>query len=878
MPSSKIEKLADFVARRFAVVIVVVLILSFFFILAANVIEVKATEESYNSDTEINQAMLRIEDNFRPSTHGLPFVIESKNDNILTMVTFREVMAALEKVRDDKLVSQYMFKYFDDTLLINISSLNALPYHVKLIMDGDSPYGYQIGYHKINDPGNSFANATDNDLDYILNNLFQLTDASGNFVFKEFVSVDLTQDGTSWHAPVMMIFIAVDNDKLELKYTYDIQEEDKTYFEDFDLHIDEILKDNIETCEVYGVGIGVNTEIEKEIAESGPFTLFVFIVIIIILAITFKHNLKSFAATAIGLPLILYWMWGSGNLLQLADTQFNSFLPILILALGVDYAIHSMKRFDEELELGKTPREAIKGSVLKLTGTLVLAMVTTLVAFFSNLLSTIPALRDWGLEAGLAIIFTLVIMGLFVPALRLGFEIASKRDVPYYAKSTKLSKVNDNPTESKQKEIENDKAKITRRKLPKNRVGRSLTRLTFGSVTHPGIVILILILACIPLGYGAINLDTEFDLEEYFNPDSELVVGLDIYTEHFPSGGEPNILLIEGDIAEPSVLKALNITRIRLKDRGYATYYGWDVSQIVQNFTRNLMVNNMVGGAGLVVTDLDGDDIPDNKEQVTAILKQVTTIGLFVFVQNNITMTVRPDSIQEIVHFDEDSESFDSTVLSVGVAGSGSLNSIKKGMDRISKDAEVLEDTGEVDVIVTGTGPQRWEQLTAISNSMQYSIVISIIFCFIVIIAVFRKISLSVIAILPVILIAIWLYGAMHFTGFHLNIVTATIGAMSIGVGVDYSVHVCDRFRKEKADGKKFKDAMDATISNSGAALLFSALTTTFGFFIMLLAPMPMFYSFGLFSGLMVLLAFIASVLVVPPLLSLTEKRNKTNQ
>jgi predicted RND superfamily exporter protein len=863
--SKSFEKLADFISNRFGVVIAVILIISLFFIMAANVIEVKTTGDEYNSDSEINQAMQRIEDDFRPSTHGLPFVVESKNNNVLTMETFRDVMDALNEVKNDETVNKYIFEYFDDTLLTNITSLNALPYHVKLIMDKESPYGYQIGYHTLNDTGNNFLSATDEDLNYILNYLFQLTDASGNFVFKEFVSTELHQDGTIWKAPVMMMFIAVDNDKLEFDYTYDIQDDDKKYFEKFDLHVNQILTDNIESGNVYGVGLGITNQINKETEESGPFTLFVFIVILIILAITFRHNIKSFIAGAIGLPLILYWMWGSGNLLQLADTQFNAFLPILILALGVDYAIHSMKRFDEELEAGKTPREAIKGSVLKLTGTLLLAMATTLVAFFSNILSTIPALRDWGIEAGLAIIWTLIIMGIFVPALRLGFEPAAYRDIPYYNVKTKNQKT--------RIEEERKVKTVSSRKVPENRVGSGLSKLTFGSVSNRGVVIGVLVLVCLALGYGAINLETEFEMEDYFNSGSDLVIGLEIYTEHFPSGGEPNILLIEGDVAEPSVLKAINQTRISLKGRGYATYYGWDVSQIVQNFTRNLWVNNLVGKSALEVTDTDMDDIPDSKEQVVAILKQARTLGLFVYVQDNITLSVLPDTIREVVHYDEDSDSFDSTIFAVGVAGSGSLNSIKKGMDNIEEDAQILIDTGEVEIVVTGAGPQRWEQLTAISLSMQYSIVISMIFCFLVIIAVFRKISLSVIAILPVILIAIWLYGAMHFTGFHLNIVTATIGAMSIGVGVDYSVHVCDRFRKEKAAGKKFYSAMDTTISNSGAALLFSALTTTFGFFIMLLAPMPMFYSFGLFSGLMVLLAFIASVLVVPPLLSLIQKK-----
>ena len=118
----------------------------------------------------------------------------------------------------------------------------------------------------------------------------------------------------------------------------------------------------------------------------------------------------------------------------------------------------------------------------------------------------------------------------------------------------------------------------------------------------------------------------------------------------------------------------------------------------------------------------------------------------------------------------------------------------------------------------------------------------------------------------------------MYYTGYNLNIVTSTIGAMSIGVGVDYSIHVSDRFRKEKATGKNFNEAMHSTIFNSGSALVFSALTTTFGFFVLLFAPMPMFFSFGLFSGLMVLMALLASVIVVPPLIRLIERRENGNK
>jgi len=871
LPSSGLEKLANFIAKRFGIVIAIVLLLSLFFTFVMFTIEPNTTAESFNSDTEIHQALVRVEDNFQPSTHGLPIIMEVKSGNIFTMDAFRDIADALDKVKNDEILHPLLLQYFDSDLLINVTSISSLPTTVRYIMNGDSPYGYQIGYHTPTNIGNNFASASDDDLNFILDELFEIKDKSGTLIYRELVSHELNQDNGKWKAPVIMVFIAVDRDLFKENYTYsEGGEEGKKFFEEFDLHVMGILQDNIETCNVYGIGIGVNDEINNEIEASVPFMMFTFIVIIIILIIIFKNNLKSFLAATIGLPLIIIWMIGSARLLNLSDTQFTAFLPILIMALGIDYAIHSMKRYDEELAEGKTPRESVRSSILKLSGTLALAMVTTLIAFFSNVFSTIPALRDWGFEAGLAIIWTFVIMGFFVPALRLAFERKRNRDVPYYTNLDSPKKGEENKSGSKENET---KAK----KIPKNRVGAGLSRLSFGSIAHPSGVIILIILLVIPLGYGAINLDSEFELKEFFIPESDFVVGLDIYTEHFPSGGEPNILLIEGDVAEPSVVKAIDTSRDSFEGRGYATYYSWDISQIVQNFTENLAINNLVGGNNIIIIDSDSDGVPDDKSQIFAILKQATTVGLFGLVGDNITMFNRPDNLREVVHINDDGDSFDKTIMVIGVAGSGSLNSIKKGMDNIESDAQVLKDTGEVDIVVTGTGPERWEQLTAISNSMLYSIIISIILCLVFLLIVFRRLSFSFIAILPVVLIAIWLYGIMFYTGYHLNIVTATIGAMSIGVGVDYSIHVCDRYRKERAIGKKFDEAMNTTIFNTGAALLFSALTTSFGFFVMLFAPMPMFFSFGLFSGLMVTFAFIASVIVVPPLIKLAV-RDKTGE
>jgi predicted RND superfamily exporter protein len=128
------------------------------------------------------------------------------------------------------------------------------------------------------------------------------------------------------------------------------------------------------------------------------------------------------------------------------------------------------------------------------------------------------------------------------------------------------------------------------------------------------------------------------------------------------------------------------------------------------------------------------------------------------------------------------------------------------------------------------------------------------------------------VTVIPEILVVFWLYAAMYLMGYHLNAVTATIAAISIGVGIDYSVHVTARFREELSKGFDKKEAMRNAASHSGVALFGSAASTMIGFFIIGFAPMPMFASFGILTAIMILMAFTAALFVLPSLLLLVTK------
>ena len=114
-----------------------------------------------------------------------------------------------------------------------------------------------------------------------------------------------------------------------------------------------------------------------------------------------------------------------------------------------------------------------------------------------------------------------------------------------------------------------------------------------------------------------------------------------------------------------------------------------------------------------------------------------------------------------------------------------------------------------------------------------------------------------------------WLYAIMHIAGFSLNFVTAMIGAISIGIGIDYSIHMTERFREELKRNPTRIAAIKRASRGTGVALLASAASSIVGFVIMGFAPMPMFASYGQLTALMIFLALISSLIVLPCLLML---------
>jgi predicted RND superfamily exporter protein len=128
--------------------------------------------------------------------------------------------------------------------------------------------------------------------------------------------------------------------------------------------------------------------------------------------------------------------------------------------------------------------------------------------------------------------------------------------------------------------------------------------------------------------------------------------------------------------------------------------------------------------------------------------------------------------------------------------------------------------------------------------------------------------SLGVANLVPIVVTVALVAGSMRALGLSFDAFTATILAITIGLGIDYSVHVTHRFADEFVEnGVPLYEAIDRTVRGTGGALTGSMLTTVFGIGVLVLSLFPAIGQFGLLTALSVFYAYLGSLFVLPSVL-----------
>ncbi len=131
----------------------------------------------------------------------------------------------------------------------------------------------------------------------------------------------------------------------------------------------------------------------------------------------------------------------------------------------------------------------------------------------------------------------------------------------------------------------------------------------------------------------------------------------------------------------------------------------------------------------------------------------------------------------------------------------------------------------------------------------------------------FRSISVALIALIPNMLAASVVMGGMGLAGIPLDMMTITIAAITVGVGVDHAIHYLHRYKRELAIDGDYVAAMHRSHASIGRAMYYTSVTIIIGFSILALSMfIPSIY-FGLLTALAMFAAILGSLTLLPKLI-----------
>lgn len=177
----------------------------------------------------------------------------------------------------------------------------------------------------------------------------------------------------------------------------------------------------------------------------------------------------------------------------------------------------------------------------------------------------------------------------------------------------------------------------------------------------------------------------------------------------------------------------------------------------------------------------------------------------------------------------------------------------------------------EVNVTIGGAALVESSLNNLIVQSQLTSVIISVICVFIIVAVSNRSLIAGITGVLPLSISILVNFAVMGFTGIKLNLGTSMVAGVSVGIGIDYSIHFLEAFKREKAKGGE--GFLWRSFNSSGKAIIINAVSVGMGFAVLLLSRFNMLVDLGLLIAITMFTSALVSLTVLPALLLLLKPK-----
>jgi len=535
---------------------------------------------------------------------------------------------------------------------------------------------------------------------------------------------------------------------------------------------------------------------------------------VIVLLIVFRHVRWCLLPLPIVLLGIVYTFGAMGYVgISMSMVSMAAF-PILI-GLGIDYAIQFHNRLEEELQEKGNKKTAVIETV-KHTGPAVLtALVMTALGFFSLFTSTVPMIQDFGKLLMIGILmcyFSAIFVGVITISL---FDKYSDKN-PLRKVLSKIKPAN--PEKKKKSEDGDESGRL---------IGRILQKTTNLTIKYDVVVIGVALLLC----FGGLYLDRsvpiQTDVETFVPQDMPALVDLHHMGNIMGSDDELNLIIKVKDTADPDVLKWIDQFSEHEIDSNSHIYSASSIVDLVKEY--------------------NGGVIPDTSQEIENIYSEIPETQKDRYVYGNNML---------LLNFN-----IGNAVADIKVTGIEELRNI------VQQDMQWMPAPPGTAVTITGNSVVYIEVISALTSGRIAMTFLGLILVLAGLLIVYKDWVKALVPVIPMLIVIGWSGGVMSLLNISYTPLTATLGALILGVGSEYAILMMERYFEEKDKGASPLEAIQMTSSKIGSAIVASGATTVFGFMALLASPFPIITDFGTVTVIDVLLALLATFVVFPPLM-----------
>ena len=567
-----------------------------------------------------------------------------------------------------------------------------------------------------------------------------------------------------------------------------------------------------------------NDYIHEDLGRNVPL-------VILVATIVFFFNFRSIRGVILPLTTLILaelWTFGLMGHLGYEITTVGGTLPPLLVAVGSSYSIHVLNQYyaDFELITRKGRQKGLPIAMSHITTTVLLAGLTTFAAFMTFLTSQVSAILEWGVFSAIGVMFAVFISITFIPA--------SLTLLPHRYPSLLIGKRNIRKT---------------------SLVDKALVLIAMITVRHHKKVFAVTaVVFCIAVA-GMLRLKVDTDMLHYFKDDDSAKI--DVLKIGHKFGGEWgfNITIDSGKIDGVKQREFLETVE------GLRQWLVADENKDLK-IGRTDAFSDFIKRMHMAMNNDDPDyyKIPENSLDILDYLE--------IYSGDDDDSDGRVDAFEPFVDPDFQKCNILARLAAKSGKGIGTAETnhiIHKIRQHL---AENLPEPYSFEI--TGFPIINAKLAHYIVTGQMKGLLLSLMIVLVVIIFLFRKFKAGPLSLIDMGMTILINFGIMGWLGISLDMVTSIIAAITIGIGVDDTIHFLNKYRSVKKENVSIPDAIEQTIYVSGKAILFTSLALIFGFLVMVTSHFLPMVLFGLLVALTMVNTTIGSIVLVPAAIRLT--------